>query len=96
MPPETRRELRDVPVCKASSLRVVKYGFAGLDAVRIEYAGRTIRPDPKLSGAYLFVLKPPGRPLTLTVTYKDGTTCRSTYPEPARERPPTRFRRPCP
>ncbi len=80
MSPQTRRKLRDVPVCKASSLRVVKYGFAGRDAVKLSYAGQTVRPSPEESGAYLFVLKPRKRPLTLTITYRDGTVCRTTYP----------------
>ncbi|HWK25519.1 MAG TPA: hypothetical protein VNS09_03100 [Solirubrobacter sp.] len=80
IPPQTRRKLRDVPVCQAASLRVVKYGFAGRDAVTIRYAGRTLHADPAQSGAYLFVLRPRKRPLTLTITYKDGTVCRSSYP----------------
>jgi hypothetical protein len=89
MSPQTRRKLRNVPVCKASSLRVVKYGFAGRDAVRISYAGRTVRPDPAESGAYLFVLKPRQRPLTLTVTYRNGTVCRTTFPTRERTEPCT-------
>jgi hypothetical protein len=93
MSPQTRRKLRDVPVCKDSSLRVVKYGFAGRDAVKIQYAGRTIKPDPDESGAYLFVLKPRKAPLTLKITYKDGTVCRSTYP--MRFVPGKRLPRPC-
>ncbi|MDA0180587.1 hypothetical protein OJ997_09810 [Solirubrobacter phytolaccae] len=77
MSPQTRRKLRNVPVCKASSLRVVKYGFAGRGAVEIEYGGVRIKADPEESGAYLFVLKPrKGRRLTLNVKYDDGTVCR--------------------
>src|SRR6201999_4501099 len=56
--PETRRRLRHLPVCKASSLRVVKYGFAGREAVKVEYGGQVARPHPDESGAYLFVFKP--------------------------------------
>jgi len=78
MSPQTRRKLRNVPVCKASSLRVVKYGFAGRTAVEIEYGGRRIKANPDESGAYLFVLKPRKRALTMTIKYDDGTICRST------------------
>src|SRR5262249_7126673 len=91
IPPETRRRLRHVPVCPASSLRVVKYGFAGRDAVKIDCGGVSVRPNPDESGAYLFVLRPRTQPLTIAITYNDGTVCRSTYP--ARIRPsrlPTR------
>ncbi len=80
MSPSTRRKLRDVPVCAESSLRIVKYGFAGSDAVKIRYAGQTLIPNPGESGAYLFVLKPRKGPLTLSITFKDGTVCRSTFP----------------
>jgi hypothetical protein len=91
MSPQTRRKLRDVPVCKDSSLRVVKYGFAGREATNIEYGGKTLTPDPRESGAYLFVLTPRNHPLTLKITYRDGTVCRSTYPTTMRRIP-----RPCP
>ena len=94
MSPRTRRELRDVPVCAKSSLRVVKYGFAGRDAVDIRYAGQRLKPDPDESGAFLFVLKPTGRPLTLTVTYADGHVCRSTFPRRSTGRP-LKLARPC-
>lgn len=78
MSPQTRRKLRHVPVCKASSLRVVKYGFAGRRAVEIEYGGQRLKANPDESGAYLFVLKPRKGKLTLAVKYDDGTICRST------------------
>jgi hypothetical protein len=87
MSPQTRRKLRDVPVCADSSLRVVKYGFAGRDAVKLQYAGRTVRPNPDESGAYLFVLKPRKAPLTLRITYKDGTVCSTSYPTGERFKP---------
>lgn len=89
MSPQTRRKLRRVPVCKAGSLRMVKYGFAGRDAIKIEYAGRSLRANPDESGAYLFVLRPRRGPLTLRVTYRDGTVCRTSFP---RREPPE----PCP
>jgi hypothetical protein len=95
MSPSMQRLYRDIPVCGPSNLRVVKHGFAGRDAVRIEYAGRTVRPDPKLSGAYLFVLRATNRPLTLTITHRDGSVCRSTYPTPPRKRPALHLDRPC-
>jgi hypothetical protein len=85
MSPANRRLYRDIPVCTPRNLRVVKFGFAGRDATRIEYAGRSVRPDPKLSGAYLFVLPATSRPLTLTITYADGQVCRSTYPRAGAE-----------
>ena len=78
MSPQTRRRLRNVPVCAESSLRIVKYGFAGRDAVKIDYAGRH-STEPRRDGAYLFVLKPRKGPLTLTITFKDGAVCRSSY-----------------
>jgi hypothetical protein len=87
MSPQIRRRLRNVPVCAASSLRVVKYGFAGRDAVTIDYAGQRIRPKPGDNGAYLFVLKPRKGPLTLTITFKDGAVCRSRYPTREAPRP---------
>lgn len=80
MSPQTRRKLRDVPMCKKRSLRVVRYGFAGRDAVKVEYAGRTVRPHPDESGAYLFVFKPPPERSTLIVTLKDGTVCEELNP----------------
>lgn len=83
MSPQTRRKLRDVPVCRASSLRVVKYGFAGRRAVEVEYGGRRIKVSPDESGAYLFVLKPRKDKLTLTIKYDDGTICRSSSPRAA-------------
>jgi hypothetical protein len=87
IPPATLRELRDVPKCADSSLRIVKYGLAGRDVVKIEYAGRTITPDPHESGAYLFVLRPTSRPLTLKLTHADGTVCESTFPRRADQIP---------
>jgi hypothetical protein len=94
IPPATLRRLRDVPKCKDSSLRVVKYGLAGPDVVKIEYAGRVLKPDPRESGAYLFVLRPTGRPLTLKLTRSDGSVCESTFP--LRIRPGSRLPRLCP
>jgi hypothetical protein len=93
MSPQTRRKLKNVPVCKPSSLRTVKYGFAGRDAVKIQYAGQTMRPDPDQGGAYLFVLKPRRAALTLRITYKDGTVCRTGYP--TKQQTPQQHRRGC-
>jgi hypothetical protein len=82
MSEETREAVRDVPVCDDSSLRLVKYGFAGRDAVSVEYSNQhvhlTATPSPEESGAYLFVLLPQvarDDPLTLTIIYRDGTRC---------------------
>jgi hypothetical protein len=75
MSPETRRQLRDVPKCKLSSLRIVKYGLAGPDAAKVEYGGHTLRPDPDQSGAYLFVLRPTHKKPTLRITLNDGYVC---------------------
>lgn len=79
---ETRRRLADVPVCSADSLRVVKYGFAGAEATEVTYGNGAVEqhanPDPGTSGAYLFVLPKSevgSEPLTLSVTYRDGTVC---------------------
>ena len=36
----------------------------------------------------LFVLEPRKTPLTLTVTYKDGRVCRSSFPRPPADLPP--------
>jgi hypothetical protein len=85
MSPETRRRLRDVPKCQASSLRIVRYGLAGRDAAKVEYGGQTLRTDPNESGAYLFVLTPPRKKPTLRITLKDGYVCRfsiaATFPQ---------------
>ena len=83
MSPQTRRKLRNVPVCEAGSLRVVKYGFAGRRAVEIEYGGQRVKANPDESGAYLFVLRPGKGKRTLTIEYDDGTICRSTFPRAA-------------
>jgi hypothetical protein len=79
-----RRRLRDVPVCRASGQRIVKYGFAGPRATKVTFGNsrftRTATPDPETSGAYLFVVLPKEageeRPV-LTTTYDDGLVCRS-------------------
>lgn len=80
---ETRRRLAGVPVCAPESLRVVKYGFAGAEATEVTYGNAAVdvraTPEPGTSGAYLFVLRKAdvgAEPLTLTVTYRDGTVCR--------------------
>ncbi|MGE4428254.1 MAG: hypothetical protein AB7G37_17510 [Solirubrobacteraceae bacterium] len=80
--PSLRDRLRDAPRCDPDSARHVKFGFAGPEAVRVEYGNdqvrRTMTPQREHSGAYLFVLRPDEvgsqRP-TLTVTYSDGTVC---------------------
>jgi hypothetical protein len=76
MSKQTRRKLRNVPVCKADSRRVVKYGFAGRDAVKVSYGGQTLRTRRGESGAYLFVLRPRKGPLTLAITDRDGSVSR--------------------
>lgn len=83
MSPQTRRRLRDVPVCDRRGQRIVKWGFAGPTAVRITYGNdrwsRTIRPERGDSGAYIFVLRPQdasgGGELVLTTVLRDGTRC---------------------
>jgi hypothetical protein len=82
MSPAIRRRLKNVPVCDADSLRLVKYGFAGRNAVKVRYAGHTLRANPEEYGAYLFVLRPKAKRPTLVITYKDGTTCRMTVGRP--------------
>lgn len=83
MSPQTRRRMRDVPVCDRDGQRIVKFGFAGPRAVRITYGNarwtRTIRPKAGESGAYIFVLRPRdasgGGELTLRTVHSDGTIC---------------------
>lgn len=81
---ETRRRLRDVPVCKASGLRIVKYGFAGPRATKVTFVNdrfsRSADLDPKLSGAYVFAVLPReagSEPPVLTTTYDTGLICRT-------------------
>jgi len=74
--PKLWKQLKDIPQCSKDSLRLVKYGFAGRDAVKVRFGGQTLRPNPQEFGAYLFVLRPPAKRPTLVVTYKDGTVCR--------------------
>ena len=83
---QTRRRVRDIPVCDRRGLRIVKFGFAGPLAIEITYGNRrwtrTIRPARRESGAYIFVLRPRdaagGGELTLTTTHSDGTVCTET------------------
>lgn len=85
---QTRRKLRGVPVCARHSMRVVKYGLAGSDAVSVRYANdkvsRTITPST--DGAYLFVFRADDvgpTPFTLTITYRDGSVCALSDMHPA-------------
>lgn len=83
---QTRRRLRDIPVCSRRGLRIVKYGFAGPLATKVTYGNtrwtRTLKPIRGESGAYIFVLRPRdaagGGELTLTTTHSDGTICSET------------------
>lgn len=74
--PQTRRRLQGVPVCAASSLRLVKFGFAGPDARRATFEvgdqRRTQDLRPQDDGAYLFVLRPTDGRQSLTITYAGG------------------------
>jgi hypothetical protein len=87
----TRARLKDVPVCAAGSLRVVKFGFAGRAATRVRFGDATEVPDPGTSGAYLFVLPATAHGRVLTVTYRDGTVCRDDGPPTAECFPPPGF-----
>lgn len=80
--PETRRKLRGIPRCAQNGERIVKYGFAGRQAKLVRFAnGRldlTAQPSPE--GAYMFVIRPRDtgpKPMRITVTYRNGTTCKS-------------------
>ncbi len=77
-----RRKVRKIPRCDPDGLRILKYGFAGREAVRVrvrnDRVDRTANPSP--DGAWLFVLRRTEvgeQPLRVTVTYRDGTVCRS-------------------
>lgn len=81
---QMRTRLRNVPVCRASGLRIVKYGFAGPRATKVTFSNdrftRTADLDPKLSGAYVFVVLPKeagSEPPVLTTTYDTGLVCRT-------------------
>lgn len=80
--PETRRKLRGIPRCDQDGERIVKYGFAGRQAKLVRFANDrldlTATPSPE--SAYLFVIRPASagpNPMRITVTYRDGTTCKS-------------------
>jgi hypothetical protein len=81
---QMRRRLRDLPVCRAAGLRIVKYGFAGPRATKVTFSNdkftRTATPDPKQNGAYIFVVLPKvagPKPAVLTTTYDTGLVCRT-------------------
>lgn len=81
---QTRRRLRDVPVCSTSGLRIVKYGFAGPRATTVTFSNdrfsRTAELDANLNGAYIFVVLPKeagSNPPVLTTTYDTGLVCRT-------------------
>jgi hypothetical protein len=71
-----------------SDTRVVRYGFAGPDAVRVELrAGahqQSMRVNPDDSGAYLLVTRGDidTRDATLEVVYQDGVRCLDFIPRP--------------
>jgi hypothetical protein len=70
--------------CPASSLRQVKYGFAGPLAEKVVLENRKMRleqrPAPGTSGAYLFVYRAAdaagGGPMQQTVTHRGGIVCK--------------------
>lgn len=77
-----RRKLEKIPRCDPAGLRILKYGFAGREAVNVRV--RNDRVDrsatPSEDGAWLFVLRREdvgSQPLGVTATYRDGTVCRS-------------------
>lgn len=86
-PPFERRE-SDLPRCTPAQMRVVRWGFAGGDAVRVELVNRRVRysftPPKGSAGAYLFVLPQVaiagGGALRLRVTYADGAVCEDDRP----------------
>lgn len=80
--PETRRRLRGKPLCDQSGRRIVKYGFAGRQAVKVTISNRRItrsmKPGP--DGEFLFVLRASDagtQQVGLKVTYRNGVTCSS-------------------
>lgn len=77
-----RRRLEQIPRCDPGGLRILKYGFAGREAVKVrvrnDRVDRTVTPSA--DGAWLFVLRRTDagvQPLRVTATYRDGTVCRS-------------------
>ncbi|HEX8205837.1 MAG TPA: hypothetical protein VF587_07250 [Solirubrobacteraceae bacterium] len=80
---ETRRRLRDVPVCDVQSLRALVVGFAGSRAHRVTLTvdgeDFTTEVDGNLNGGYLFVLPGPRaeglRGASVLIEYDDGRAC---------------------
>lgn len=96
---QTRRRIRNIPICSPRGERIVKFGFAGPLTTKVTYGNakwsRTLRPAKGESGPYIFVLRPRdaagGGVLTLTITYSDGTICtqtRNSAPGPGCAPPP--------
>lgn len=77
--PQTRRKLRNVPICATASLRRVVSGYAGRDAqsVTIRWADQQRVQQVRTAddGAYLFVLPRSVPRPTVEITLRDGTTC---------------------
>lgn len=81
--PPFERRAPDLSRCLPSQMRVIRWGFAGGDAVRVELRNAKVRrsfvPPRGSAGAYLFVLREDdvadGGPLRLRMTYGDGKVC---------------------
>lgn len=76
------------PDCESDRMRLLKYGFAGGDAVKVVYGNRkrrqSVTPPRGSAGAYLFVSRPGdgagGGPSQLEITYADGERCTELVP----------------
>lgn len=79
----SRQKVRKLPRCDPDGLRILKYGFAGREAVKVRVRNDRIdrTATPSADGAWLFVLRRSEvgaeTSLRVTVTYRDGTVCRS-------------------
>jgi hypothetical protein len=85
--PQTRRKLRSIPQCSRSGLRDVVAGFAGPKAATATLTAPGYRSSLKLrradNGAYLFVRRPTtGAWPQLSITDRDGHTCRDALSSP--------------
>lgn len=81
--PPFERRVDDFRRCTTEQMRVVRWGFAGGDAMRVELSNAKVRrsmtPPRGSAGAYLFVLRQSelagGGRLRLRITYADGASC---------------------
>lgn len=78
---QTRRKLKDVPKCAASSLRKVTAGFAGRKAAQATLTTRRrtlkLRLRPQDNGAFIFVTSASeAAGAVLRIRHQDGTICR--------------------